>query len=260
MGVSGESLPAPSGTSTPNGYATGRVPAVYACRVTRTEGNSMAVSLPRRRQRELKKHVRSSLAALDLPSPLRLGDLCERLGERRGRPMQLMARALPVPGPSGMWIASTNADMIVYQSETTPAHQNLIVLHEIGHILAGHNGQHGEPLASGAASDDVLAEPDTDPDRGTLDHEEQGPGPARTSAGSPTDAILHELMPDLPIEAVRSALRRETYDDIEEQEAEAVGSLIFNWAGRMDYTQPPSAAGDMERQVQKSLGDRLGWQ
>ncbi|MEV3853130.1 hypothetical protein AB0J38_02265 [Streptomyces sp. NPDC050095] len=32
------------------------------------------------------------------------------------------------------------ADLIIFQRETTPLHQDHIVLHEVGHILADHQG------------------------------------------------------------------------------------------------------------------------
>jgi Zn-dependent peptidase ImmA (M78 family) len=67
--------------------------------------------------------------------------LCRRLGERRGRPIRLVPYALPVPGPFGLWLATAAADYIVFQSETTRMHQDHIVLHEIGHILADHHSR-----------------------------------------------------------------------------------------------------------------------
>jgi hypothetical protein len=50
-----------------------------------------------------------------------------------------MPYPLPIPGPFGVWIATGSADYIFYQRETSKAHQDHIILHEIGHILADHH-------------------------------------------------------------------------------------------------------------------------
>ncbi|MEV6479319.1 hypothetical protein [Streptomyces sp. NPDC051576] len=80
------------------------------------------------------------LQQLDIQPPLQVNVLCRILGEQRGRPIRLLPYPLPVPGPFGLWIASSSADYVFYQLETTKIHQDHIVLHEIGHIVAGHHG------------------------------------------------------------------------------------------------------------------------
>jgi hypothetical protein len=89
-------------------------------------------------ERSLRKHCKSTLRALDLRPPVRVPVLCERLGARRGRPIRLVPYPLPVPGPSGLLITSPTADYVLYQLHTSPAHQDHIVLHEIGHLIAEH--------------------------------------------------------------------------------------------------------------------------
>ncbi|MEV8597812.1 hypothetical protein [Streptomyces sp. NPDC052012] len=69
---------------------------------------------------------------------MRVDELCRLLGEHRGRPIRLMPYPLPVPGPFGLWIASRTVDYIFYQQETSRTHQDHIILHEVGHILADH--------------------------------------------------------------------------------------------------------------------------
>ncbi|MFF3767045.1 hypothetical protein ACFYYR_23555 [Streptomyces sp. NPDC001922] len=54
-----------------------------------------------------------------------------------------MPYVLPVPGPSGLWIATPKTDYIVHQRETSKAHQDHIVMHEIGHIIGGHHNSEG---------------------------------------------------------------------------------------------------------------------
>lgn len=81
------------------------------------------------------------LRDLDIQPPLDVQQLCQRVGEQRGRPIRLLSHAIPVPGPFGVWIATDTEDYILYQRETTKAHQDHIVLHELGHILAGHSSE-----------------------------------------------------------------------------------------------------------------------
>ncbi|MGH3830244.1 MAG: hypothetical protein ACRDRS_07280 [Pseudonocardiaceae bacterium] len=90
------------------------------------------------RERELRRHCRRDLRALGIEPPLRVDVLCQRLGERRGRPIRLVSCPLQVPGPFGLWLATASTDYIFYQAETTRVHQDHIILHEVGHILADH--------------------------------------------------------------------------------------------------------------------------
>jgi hypothetical protein len=53
----------------------------------------------------------------------------------------LISYSLPVPGPFGLWIATESTDYILYQAETPRMHQDHIILHEVGHILAGHQDE-----------------------------------------------------------------------------------------------------------------------
>lgn len=92
----------------------------------------------RRAERALRRRVRRELQALKIQPPLQVEVVCQRLGERRGRPIRLVSYPIPVPGPFGLWIATTSADYILYQAETTRVHQDHIILHEVGHIFAGH--------------------------------------------------------------------------------------------------------------------------
>lgn len=206
------------------------VATVYLCRDSSVEGGAMALGLSRRRRRLLEERVRSSLRPLSLPSPLTMVDLCARLGEHRGRPIELKPQEFLVPGPSGMWIAAQDVDIIAYQARTTEAHQRLIIMHEIGHIIAGHtNGR---------------AEPNTE----------------RLAEADPSPEFMESMFPDLPPELVRSALRRESYDEEEEHEAEAAGTIVLNWSARIDHIAPPSADTELGQRVQDNLGNHLGWQ
>ncbi|MFD7923602.1 hypothetical protein ACFV3R_30870 [Streptomyces sp. NPDC059740] len=90
------------------------------------------------RERELRRRCRRLLRELDIEPPLRVEELCRRIGDHRGRPIRLVPWALPIPGPFGLWMSRPHEEVVFYQEETTRVHQDHIILHEIGHILADH--------------------------------------------------------------------------------------------------------------------------
>ncbi len=90
-------------------------------------------------ERALRQRCKRTLRSLDIRPPLRVPVLCDRLGARRGRPIRLVPYPLPVPGPTGLWLASPTADYLLYQQHTSIAHQDHIVLHEVGHMIAEHD-------------------------------------------------------------------------------------------------------------------------
>ncbi|MET8299234.1 hypothetical protein ABZ729_15565 [Streptomyces sp. NPDC006678] len=168
-------------------------------------------------ERALRKRCKRILRSLGITPPLRVDDLCERLGKHRGRSIRLVPHSLPVPGPYGLWVATGKADYIFYQRETSRAHQDHIILHEVGHILADHHG-------------DLL-------DFGELDG----------------------VFPDIASDSVRRALRRTSYDEVHEQEAELVATIILEWAAVLDRITPHPARSTPTRRVQSALADRQGW-
>ncbi|MFD9511227.1 hypothetical protein [Streptomyces mirabilis] len=128
-----------------------------------------------------------------------------------------MPYSLPVPGPFGAWIATGASDYIIYQRETTKSHQDHIILHEVGHILAGHDSDDGD--------EDLWA----------------------------------LMMPDIDPQAIRHALRRTSYDQEYEREAELVATIILEWASVLNRVAPPQPTDLSVRRVQTALGDRQGW-
>ncbi|WP_333736236.1 hypothetical protein [Streptomyces sp. IBSBF 2806] len=169
------------------------------------------------KERTLRRRCKRELQALDVQPPLQVDALCRTLGERRGRPIHLVPYSLPVPGPFGVWIATGASDYIVYQRETTKSHQDHIILHEVGHILAGHDGDDGD--------DDLWA----------------------------------LMMPDIDPQMIRRALRRTSYDQEHEREAELVATIILEWASVVNQVAPPQPSDLSVRRVQTALGDRQGW-
>ena len=97
--------------------------------------------------RRLRKKCRALLRELDVRPPLDVRELCERLARQRGRPIRLVAHPIKVPGPFGLWFMTDSMDVIFYQRETTRPHQDHIILHEIGHIIADHPSDEGDDQA-----------------------------------------------------------------------------------------------------------------
>ncbi|UOX88389.1 hypothetical protein MUY14_43045 [Amycolatopsis sp. FBCC-B4732] len=87
--------------------------------------------------------MKKLLRDLDVDTPLDVRDLCRKLADHRGRPIELVPYPLPAPGAFGLWIAFAGADRILYQQHTTTAHQDHIILHEVGHMISGHSTEGG---------------------------------------------------------------------------------------------------------------------
>ncbi|GAA0477768.1 hypothetical protein ABZ951_23250 [Streptomyces sp. NPDC046215] len=77
---------------------------------------------------------------IPVPDPFSAHTLCARLARQRGRPLRLLALPTPtVPGtPSGILLATESEDFILYDAQTSPLHQEHIIVHEIGHLVCNH--------------------------------------------------------------------------------------------------------------------------
>ncbi len=92
---------------------------------------------PRKQFRLLRRRCETVAAELPLPRPFDVKGLCALLAAERGRPIRL----LELPGEDetlGAWLATERADLIFYKSDTTPPHQEHIILHELSHVICGH--------------------------------------------------------------------------------------------------------------------------
>lgn len=95
----------------------------------------------RSRLKRLRKAGARRIAELDLPKVADVAELCRYLGESRGRPITLVPMQMPATShPCGMWVAARDEDLIFYDANTTSAHQEHIILHELGHIICCHRG------------------------------------------------------------------------------------------------------------------------
>ncbi|MFH8370019.1 hypothetical protein [Streptomyces sp. NPDC018031] len=95
------------------------------------DGASMRVGRIRRRCKRL-------IDELGLPASTDLHGLSETVARRTGRPVRLVPMSLGGV-VSGMTAVTDEEFWVFYESRTSPWHQIHIVLHELGHLLLGHD-------------------------------------------------------------------------------------------------------------------------
>ena len=87
--------------------------------------------------KQLRRRCEAQLREIDLPTPFDIRSFCDAVGARRGRPIRLCP-VTSQAGPFGLWAAGTGIDYIFYERSTSPLHQEHIILHEVSHLLCGH--------------------------------------------------------------------------------------------------------------------------
>ena len=78
------------------------------------------------------------LRDLQMPVPFELGQFVAALEQQRRRPILVRPFTSGPEGPCGLWIGTAAADYIYHEAGTTPFHATHIALHEIAHMLLGH--------------------------------------------------------------------------------------------------------------------------
>jgi hypothetical protein len=87
--------------------------------------------------RAVMRRCRACLQKLDLPEPFSVEKLCSHIEGQRGRPLKLQPLKSE-EGPYGLLVSSSRADYVFFVQNTTAVHQRHIVLHELCHLLLGH--------------------------------------------------------------------------------------------------------------------------
>jgi hypothetical protein len=87
--------------------------------------------------KQLRRRCAARLRELDLPTPFDVRSFCDAVGDRRGRPIRLCP-VTSQAGPCGLWAAGSGVDYIFYERSTSLLHQEHIILHEVSHLLCGH--------------------------------------------------------------------------------------------------------------------------
>lgn len=96
----------------------------------------------RERLDDVRRRCEEALHALDLPRPFTLEALCGSLEADRGRPLRLLPLPIDSASPCGLWVSTNEADYVFHQTVTSGLHQEHIVLHELAHMILGHDVAH----------------------------------------------------------------------------------------------------------------------
>jgi hypothetical protein len=75
-----------------------------------------------------------------MPADGSLVGLVAAVAAHRSRPIDLLPAQLGARSSSGCWVAGTNHDYIVYAASAAPEQRDLVVCHELAHMLLGHPG------------------------------------------------------------------------------------------------------------------------
>jgi len=144
----------------------------------------------------LRKQCEARLRDLPIPIPFDIQTFADAIAARRGRPIEICVWQIPDPTLSGICFSLPTTD-IIFVKQTTPLHQQHVILHELFHLFCGHEGHAGEEIQ-------------------TL------------------------LLPDITVKL--SGLRRDTYANADEREAEMLASLVLT---RVHRTQAHMPAPDL---------------
>ncbi|KIZ16629.1 hypothetical protein SNA_16435 [Streptomyces natalensis ATCC 27448] len=94
----------------------------------------------RKRSAQLLENCQQQLASLRLPGAFDTRMLCEHIGRQRGHPIHLIPMVMQASDPCGLWIATNDADYIIYEANTSKLHQEHIIAHELAHMICCHRG------------------------------------------------------------------------------------------------------------------------
>ncbi|PWV71442.1 hypothetical protein SAMN05421630_115121 [Prauserella marina] len=75
-----------------------------------------------------------------IPAPWDMNVFLDQLEQARNRPIDLCELHWAPGDSTGAWRAMPDHDVIAYPTNTSPWHQDVIILHEIGHMLPQHAG------------------------------------------------------------------------------------------------------------------------
>lgn len=70
-----------------------------------------------------------------------MDDWLDRLESYRCRPIDLCAITWTLGDAFGTWRAQRDHDVIAYPANTSGPHQDHIILHEVAHMVCGHQGR-----------------------------------------------------------------------------------------------------------------------
>lgn len=90
----------------------------------------------------LRRRCETRVAAIELPRPFDIDAFCAQVAAERNRPIRVCA--LPstahAGAPCGAWLQTATTDWVFVEQSTSRFHRDHIVLHELAHMLCGHQG------------------------------------------------------------------------------------------------------------------------
>lgn len=215
----------------------------------------------RHSHQELRAVARKTLRGLGLTPPLDQGVevLAARLGERRGKPIVLVATTeLPPTAAFGVTGGDDNVDIILYEARTSTTSQLLIVFHELAHIIldhprvavdhsfrTGHQEEEYEMFSADVLAELIGPEP-------VADDEPAGePGVAEASAGDDRQW----RWPWKRSEPRSAGPPASLYAADIEWEAETMATILLTWIPGYGGYVPPRQGTPLEQ----VLGDDGAW-
>lgn len=188
---------------------------------------------------QLRRLCQQTFRELDLRPPLDVQLLCDRLGERRARPI-IIAASDDLAGRRRFGFTwddpGAEAILIMYEARTTWTHQMMIILHELAHLICAHPGA-------------------------VIDHSYRADHTREFQEISPRAlaAVLGTAPPREPgrIGGPRRAkLSAGLYDEPAEWEAETMATIMSEWIPALGgHTGGPTASEPLEA----LLGDVRAW-
>ncbi len=90
----------------------------------------------------LRRRCEERVVGIELPRPFDIDAFCAQVAAHRKRPI----RVCPLPAtagadsPCGAWLQTATTDWVFVEQSTSRFHRDHIVLHELAHMLCGHDG------------------------------------------------------------------------------------------------------------------------
>lgn len=138
--------------------------------------------------------MRQLIGQLPVPSPFDRTAFIDAVEQLRGRRITLLPvdATLLAGSACGLWLVREHDDIVLYQDGTSQLHADQIILHELGHMLLGHD----------------------------------------KNAKTDTAQMVSALTPNLDPGAVKAALGRSAYDTSTEHDAELFASLVLSHSSK----------------------------
>ncbi len=103
-----------------------------------------------RTEEQLRAVCAELLEDLGLPAPYNAWQFCERLGENRGRRVRVQAADLGGVTVIGHLLALSGHDRILHDSRAPRVQQELVIYHEVMHLVLGHLDDTDDSLTCGS--------------------------------------------------------------------------------------------------------------